>query len=174
MKKKTLIIIIGFFLCVITAWGVSLKGCRTGTAYTVLGFSYPPGSKIHEGDWTYIGKAIVTSDKPGSEFKISEKTVIFLVKDKKNNILLREELKFANCGGIDRKTTWDKFEEINIDLYEKIVIDEKLSEDGKVCLHLETSSSPLCKLKFRYNQQKKQFELVEKIDLKGGKGLRHL
>lgn len=148
-----------------------LTSCFSAS-YTMLGFSYPPGSKLHEGDWEYAGMIIVTSNKSGSDFDISEKTVRFTIKDKEKNKFLDMTLKFSYCGAIFHdidEVKWDKFEELQFTLYEEIVKSRRIEKD--VLKDSETEKFPLCKLKFEYNNKERKFYLTQREDFGGFLGV---
>ena len=153
---------------------ISLCGCPfvpgINRSFTGKVFSYPPVSEPHENNWEYLGVIKVFSNRAGSYFNKSVKTVTITIMDRKkllfifDNYLLSERMKISDCAAIWAKVKWDEFASIQIDLTEKIDIEDKVNENGiKVS---DTAEIPLCKLTFKYDAKDKKFKLVEKISLK--------
>jgi len=161
MRLKSFLII-GIILLVGTMV-IAFGGCNSAF-YTGKAFTYPPGSEPHNNDWDYFGEVIIASTAEGSYYNKSEKVVRITVVDKKKKRVLFDEMKFSDCGGIGVKPTWNKFDELYIDLYEKIDKGDILNEKGVSVLDIE--EIPLCKLSFKYDDKDKRFKLVERTDLR--------
>jgi len=125
-------------------------------------FYYPVNSD--DDSWEYLGKIVVTSNRPGSFFDISDKTVIITISDRKRRKFLYKTIKFTNCGEIDhdfKKVKWENLEELELILYEEI--DESYNNK------LNIQKYPLCKLKFEYDAKDNKFHLTERENLGGRK-----
>lgn len=150
------------FFRIVAIWVVFLilpvfSSCST--EYTGQYFSFPPGSKPHENNWEYKAVVIVSSkEKPIT--KKSKKSVQIKIYDKKEAIILNDELEFVGAS-IDAKVVWEKFEVIKVELLE---VGNEYAIDQYNKGLLKSGPNRLIKLKYKYDQRSKKFkkEMVEK------------
>ncbi len=110
MKRK-------FNLTIVQLFFVFLL-CSCSRSYTTISFSYPPNSEPHENNWAYIGQ-ILTWDPLGNKSTEKGKRKIEIkIKDKNNKNVLHDTFELE-CASVDRNIHWEKFENLNIELFEK-------------------------------------------------------
>jgi hypothetical protein len=149
MRKASLLLIVLIYMMV----SISLGSCRN-TSYSFRAFSYPPGSQPHQDNWEYSGTVVVTSQEKGSLSKKSAKSVYIVVKDKSKRTYLSDRLEF-HCGQIDSSIKWDKFEELEIILYE---VGNEFADNEYNKELLKKGPIRLCLLKYRYDSASREFE----------------
>jgi hypothetical protein len=127
-------------------------GCQS-RSYTFFAFSFPPESVPHESGWTHIGKVVVWT-QPGRNFiERYEKEIVILVEDTERNTLLEDRIKVV-AGSIESKISWNRFEELEIVLYENL---NNSSEDSSGT----SSLNELVILSYRFNHANNRFERVK-------------
>jgi hypothetical protein len=151
MKSLTIPIRQKYPFILFTMMLLNLVSCQT--EYITQHFSFPPGSKPHENDWSHTALIIVYSDESPIT-KRSKKKVEITVNDKSKNTLLDASFEFISSS-IKASVEWEKFEDLKIELFE---VGNKYAEDKYNTELIKSGPKKLMKINFRYNQKMKKFE----------------
>ena len=93
-----------------------LSGCSR--SYSGQIFSFPPGSKPHENDWTYLCKVIDWAPRGKNATEKGKRKIQIIIHDKNKNNVLWDEFELESAS-IESKIQWIKFENVTLDLYER-------------------------------------------------------
>jgi hypothetical protein len=128
----------------------------TGADYTTQHFSFPPGSKPHENDWQYSALVIVSSNKSPITKK-SRKYVKIKVYDKYKANLLTDEFEVLSAS-ITAKVVWDKFDELNIELFEE---GNEFADDDYNKSLVSHGPKKLLNKSYKYNLKDRKYTVVK-------------
>jgi hypothetical protein len=134
-----------------------LASSCTGADYTTQHFSYPPGSKPHESNWQYTALVIVSSNKSPITKK-SKKYVKIKVYDKYKTNLLTDEFEVISAS-ITANVVWDKFDELNIELFEE---GNEFADDSYNKSLVSYGPKKLLNKFYRYNLTDRKYTVVNK------------
>jgi hypothetical protein len=95
---------------------VLLLLCSCSRSYTGQFFSFPPGSKPHENDWTYLCQVIYWAPLGKKGTDKGKRKIQVIITDKNN--VLREEFELESAS-IESKIQWENLEGVTLDLYER-------------------------------------------------------
>lgn len=126
------------------------------SVYTTKHFSFPPGSKPHENNWTYTGLVIVSSSQSPITKK-SDKNIKIRIYDKNKIIYLNDDLEF-NSASVRANIFWDTFEELRIELFE---VGNEYAKDSYNQDLLRTGPNRLFELMYQYDNESKRFKRVK-------------
>ena len=153
MKCLTIPIREKYPFILLTVMLLTLISCQK--EYTTQHFSFPPGSKPHENDWSHTALIIVSSDESPIT-KRSQKKVDIKVYDKNKETLLDASFEFISSS-IAANVEWEKLEDLKIELFE---VGNKYAEDKYNTELIKSGPKKLMKINFRYNQKREKFEKV--------------
>lgn len=81
-------------------------------------FSFPPGSKPHENNWTYLCK-VISWDPVGKEpTDKGNRKIQIIIHDKEKNNLLRDEFELVSAS-INSRIKWENRKHLNLEIYER-------------------------------------------------------
>jgi hypothetical protein len=81
-------------------------------------FSFPPGSKPHQDNWTYLCKVIDWAPFGKASVEKGKRKIDIIIHDKSKINVLQDTLEIESAS-IETKIKWYKFEHITLSLYER-------------------------------------------------------
>jgi hypothetical protein len=128
-----------------------LASCKT--QYTVQYFSFPPGSKAHEVDWTHLGTVRVSS-RGASSAQRSKKLIRVRVWDQSEALLLDDRLECVSAG-IRTQTDWQAFDSLEVLFLEE---GNQYADDPYNRELLRTGARRLFSITYKYSKDEGRFQ----------------
>ncbi|MFZ5564048.1 MAG: hypothetical protein ACOZBW_08335 [Thermodesulfobacteriota bacterium] len=109
-------------LAIVTAM---LLLCSCSRSYSGEFFSFPPRSKPHENNWTYLCQVTNWAPFGKNATERGNRKIQIIVNDKNKTKMLEDEFELVSAS-IRSKITWERIEKLSLDLYE---VGNKFAED---------------------------------------------
>ena len=119
-------------------------------SYNSQYFSFPPGSKPHEDDWTYLCQIISWDPFWKNSTEKGNRKVQIFIQDTEKHDLLQDELKVESAS-IDAKIKWEDRQHIELMLYER---GNEYAEDEYNKLLIKNGPRHLVTLNYFWNGEK--------------------
>jgi hypothetical protein len=91
--------------------------CSCSRSYSFQAFSYPPGSKPHETNWTYLLKVISWDPRGMHPVERGKRDIDIIINDKTKNTILEDKIELESAS-IRSEVRWTNFERLTLDIYE--------------------------------------------------------